>query len=44
MSQAARRRVTARIYRDEDGEHHNEYLVDGVAYSSLAALPIDLEG
>ncbi len=31
-------RVTARLFRTDDGEIHREYVVDGVGYGSLSAL------
>jgi hypothetical protein len=38
------RRVTARIRRTDDGELLHEYLVGGVAYSSIEALQAALAG
>lgn len=35
---AGEARVTARIWRTEDGDLHHEYVAGDVAYSSLEAL------
>lgn len=39
-----RTRVTARLYRDDDGQIHREYIVDGVAFGSVAELLAVLGG